>query len=299
MAQTPKTPFTASEMMKLKRLSEPSVAPDGSAVIYTVGEVDVEKNSQARQLWISPLAGGAARQVTTEGRNTSAQFSPDSKKIAFISTRSGSAQIWVMDALGGNARQLTRLATEAGGVIWSGDGSTLVFTSDVYPECNADDACNQKRLDDEAKSKVKARTYTSLLYRHWTEWRGKRVKHLMAVPADGGAVRDLTKGLKYDVPPFSLGGGGDYAVSPDGKEVCYAANLDADQALSTNWELYTVPIEGLPEGQEPVKISNSPGADASPKYSPDGKWLAWRMQVRPGYESDRWRLVVLERETGI
>ncbi len=297
-AQAQKTPFTAAEMMKLKRISEPSVAPDGSAVIYTVGEVDVEKNAQARQLWISPLAGGAARQATSEGRNTGARFSPDSKKIAWISTRGGSAQVWVMDALGGNAKQVTKLATEADGVIWSGDGATLVFTSEVYPECNADDGCNQKKLDAEAKSKVKARAYTSLLYRHWTEWRGKRVKHLMAVAAEGGAVRDLTPGYKYSVPPFSLSGGGDYAVSPDGKEVCYAADLDEDQALSTNWELYTVPIEGPSEGQEALKISSSPGADAAPQYSPDGKWLAWRMQVRAGYESDRWRLVVLERETG-
>jgi dipeptidyl aminopeptidase/acylaminoacyl peptidase len=297
-AQAQKIPFTAAEMMKLKRISEPSVAPDGSAVVYTVGEVDVEKNTQARQLWISPLGGGAPRQVTQEGRNTGARFSPDAKKIAYISTRSGPAQVWVMDALGGNAKQVTKLPTGADGVIWAGDGSTLVFTSEVYPECNADDACNQKRLDAEARSKVKARTYTSLLYRHWTEWRGKRVKHLMAVAAEGGAVRDLTPGMKYDVPPFSLSGGGDYAVSPDGKEVCYAAKLDEDQALSTNWDLYTVPIEGPSEGKEAQKISNSPGADAGPQYSPDGKWLAWRMQVRAGYESDRWRLVVLERETG-
>ncbi|MBI4892735.1 MAG: S9 family peptidase [Acidobacteria bacterium] len=292
-----KIPFTAVEMMKLKRISEPSLAPDGSAVVYTVGEVDVEKNAQARQLWMSPVSGGAPRQVTTEGRNTSARFSPDAKKIAWISTKGGSAQVWVMDALGTNPKQITKLSTEADGVIWSGDGAKLVFTSEVYPECNADDACNQKKLDAEAKSKVKARTYTSLLYRHWTEWKSKRVKHLMAVSADGGAVKDLTPGFKYDVPPFSFGGG-NYTVSADGKEVCYAANLEADQAMSTNWELYTVPIDGPADGKEAVKVSNSPGADASPAYSPDGKWLAWRMQVRAGYESDRWRLVVLERETG-
>jgi len=289
-----KTPFTAEEMMKVRRISEPSVSPDGSAVVFTVGVVDIEKNSQARQLWLVPLAGGTPRQVTTEARNTSARFSPDSKKIAWISTKSGTAQVWIMDQFGADARQITRLSTEADGVIWSGDGKTLVFTSDVYPECNADDACNARKLDAESKSKVKARTYTTLLYRHWTEWRGKRVKHLMAVSADGGTVKDLTPGSKFDVPPYSLGGGGNYAVSPDGKEVCYAANLDEDQATSTNWELYTIPIEG----GEPKKISASLGADSSPLYSPDGKWIAWRMQVRPGYESDRWRLVVMERETG-
>ena len=143
---------------------------------------------------------------------------------------------------------------------------------------HADDACNAKKIDEAEKSKVKARIYTSLLYRHWTEWRGKRVKHLLSSPLDGGKPRDLTPGSKFDVPPFSLGGGGNYAVSPDGKEVCYAANLDDDQATSTNWELYTVPIEG----GEAKKISTSPGADAARYTPPTASGIAWRMQVRAG-----------------
>lgn len=297
-AQAQKAPFTAAEMLKLKRISEPNVAPDGHAVVFTVGEVDVDKNTQDRQLWVVTPNGTGLRKITTDGRNTGARFSPDSKSIAFISTRGGSGQIWIMDADGRNARQVTRLSSEADGVIWAPDGKSLIFTSEVYPECNADDACNAKLIAAEEKNKVKARTYTSLLYRHWTSWRGKRVKHLMTAQIDGGAVKDLTPGFKYDVPPFSLGGGGDYAISPDGKEVCYAANLDEDQATSTNWELYTIPIEGPSDGVEAKKISTSPGADASPQYSPDGKWIAWRMQVRAGYESDRWRLVVMERESG-
>jgi dipeptidyl aminopeptidase/acylaminoacyl peptidase len=288
-----KSPFTAEAMMKLGRISEPSVAPDGQAVAFTLGQIDIEKNVQNRQVWSVPLSGGSPRALTTEGRNTGAVFAPDSRHIAFLSTRGGTQQIWIMDPDGRNARQVTRLSTEADGVIWSPDGKALVFTSAVYPDCNADDACNSKRLEAEKADKVKARIYTTLLYRHWTEWRNRRVKHLMTVPADGGAVRDLTPGFRYDVPPFSISGGGDYAVSPDGKEVCYAVNLDENQATSTNWDLYTVPIEG----GEAKKISTSPGADASPKYSPDGKWLAWRMQVRAGYESDRWRLVVMNRET--
>jgi dipeptidyl aminopeptidase/acylaminoacyl peptidase len=289
----PKAPFTAAEMMKLKRVSEPSVAPDGHAVVFTVGVVDVEKNTQTRQLWSVGLNGVGPRPLTTEGRNTGARFSPDSKRIAWISTRSGSAQIWVMNSDGSGAKQITKMSTEADGVIWAGDGKNLVFTSEVYPECNADDACNSKKIAAAEKNKVKARSYTSLLYRHWTEWRGPRVKHLMVVAAEGGAVRDLTLDSRIDVPPFSFGGG-NYAVSPDGQEVCYAANFDEDQALSTNWELYVVPIMG----GEPKKVSTSVGADASPAYSPDGKLLAWRMQTRAGYEGDRWRLVVMDRESG-
>ena len=286
-----KQSFTAAEMLKLKRVSEPTLAPDGRAVVFTLGVVDVEKNTQLRQLWSVGLDGSAPRQLTRDGRNMSARFSPDSKHLAFLSDRGGSTQIWIMDADGGNPRQVTKLASEADEPVWSGDGKNIVFTSEVYPDCNADDECNARRIDAESKSKVKARTYTSLLYRHWTQWQSKRVKHIMVAPADGGKVRDLTPGAKFSIPPFSFGSG-NFAVSPDGTEVCYAANLDEEQATSTNWELYTVPIEG----GEAKKISSSPGADASPQYSPDGKWIAWRMQVRPGYESDRWRLVTYERE---
>jgi dipeptidyl aminopeptidase/acylaminoacyl peptidase len=289
-----KAPFTAEALLKIKRIADPQISPDGQWVAFSVTSIEVEKNTRPRQVWIVPLAGGAAREITTDGNNDTARWAPDSKRLAFVSTRGGSSQIWTMNPDGSGARQVTKLASEASGVKWSPDGRWLIFVSEVYPNCNADDACNANRIQAETNSKVKARTYTTLLYRHWTEWRGERRKHLMVVAPEGGLVRDLTPGLKFDVPPFSLEGGDDYEISPDGKEVAYAADLDEDQALSTNWEIYSVPIEG----GEAKKISTSPGADAGPKYSPDGKWIAWRMQERAGYESDRWRLAVYNRESG-
>ncbi len=96
------------------------------------------------------------------------------------------------------------------------------------------------------------------------------------------------------MPPFSLGGPDDYDISPDGQEVCYAMNADPVPATSTNSDLYAVSIAG----GAARKITTNPGADSSPRYSPDGKYLAWRAQFRAGYESDRWRLMVLERATG-
>ncbi|MGC8795180.1 MAG: prolyl oligopeptidase family serine peptidase, partial [Bryobacteraceae bacterium] len=225
--------------------------------------------------------------------NERPRWSPDSKTIAFVSDRSGSAQIWLMNADGSQPRPLTRLPTEAGGVLFSPDGRRLLFTSEVYPECGADEACNQKKLDEEKASPVKARIYTTLLYRHWDRWQGKRRSHLFSIPVEGGKAVDLTPGDR-DVPPFSLGGPDDYAISPDGAEVCYAMVSDAEPAVSTNSDLYAVPITG---GQ-PLRITSNPAADNSPAYSPDGKYLAFRMQTRPGYESDRWRLAVLERATG-
>ena len=289
-----KRPFDVNALMELKRIGDPQISPDGHWVAFTVQSVDVAANKKPQQVWVVPLAAGAPRQITHDGENNRRpRWSPDSKRIAYVSDRSGASQIWLMDPDGSNPKQATSFAAEADGVLFSGDGKNLLFTSAVYPECGADDACNKKNLDAEKDNPVKARIYTELLYRHWTTWQSKRRSHLFSMPVTGGAPKDLTPGTR-DVPPFSLDGIGDYEISPDGTEVCYAMNADAVPATSTNSDLYVVPIGG---GQS-RKITATPGADATPRYSPDGKYLAWRAQFRAGNEADRWRLMVLERASG-
>ncbi|HEY9140687.1 MAG TPA: S9 family peptidase [Bryobacteraceae bacterium] len=293
-----KRPFDANALMELKRISDPQISPDGKTVAFTVQSVDLAANRKPQQVWTVPLEGGAPQQITHNGDNNSRpRWSPDGKRIAYISDRGGSSQIWLMDADGGNAKQITSLATEADAEIFSPDGKYLVFVSTVYPECGADDACNKKNLDADAANPVKARVYTELLYRHWAAWSSRRRSHLLMVPAGGGAIRDLTPGDR-DVPPFSLGGPDDYDISADGAEICYAENLDPVPAVSTNTDLYVLRVTGGAEPQQAVKITSNPAADATPRYSPDGKYLAWRAQARAGYESDRWRLMLLERSTG-
>jgi dipeptidyl aminopeptidase/acylaminoacyl peptidase len=286
-------PFDVDALLKLYRVSDPQVSPNGRMVAFTVSTVDLAANTKPENIYVVPITGGQPAKITAAGTvNERPRWSADSKSIAFVSNRGGSSQVWLMAPDGSGARQVTSLATEAGGVLYSPDGKNLVFTSEVFPDC-PDDACNKTRLDAEQESKVHARIYTSLLYRHWTEWRTKRRSHLFVVPVEGGAPMDLTPGDR-DVPPFSLGGQDDYAVSPDGLELCYVMNADPEPATSTNTDLWVVPIAG---GQ-PQKITSNPAADNSPAYSPDRRYLAWRAQARPGYESDRWRLMVLERATG-
>jgi dipeptidyl aminopeptidase/acylaminoacyl peptidase len=286
-----KQPFDVRALMQLARISDPQLSPDGRLVAFTVQTVDLEKNTKPKQIYIVPLVGGGPRTIAEDAERP--RWSPDSKKIAFVSNRGEVSQIWLMDADGANPKPVTSLSTGAGGVLYSPDGKNLVFTSEVFPECGADDNCNRQKLDAEKNNKVKARTATGLLYRHWTTWQGARRSHLLTVPVSGGAVKDLTPGTR-DVPPFSLGGPDDYAISPDGTEVCYAMNSDDVPAVSTNSDLYAVSITGGPS----KKITGNPAADNSPQYSPDGKYLAYRAQVRAGYESDRWRLMLLERATG-
>jgi dipeptidyl aminopeptidase/acylaminoacyl peptidase len=289
-----KQPFTVDTMLKLARINEPVLSPDGTQVAFTVQKVDLDKNTKPSQVYVVPVLGGAPRQLTTTGdTNERPRWSPDSKQIFFTSNRSGSSQIWVMNADGSNARQITRFAAEAGGILLSPDGKKIVFLSSVYPDCGADDACNQRKIDEESRSKVKARIYTSLLFRHWNQWQGARRQHLMVIDSDGSNLKELTPGPR-DVPPFSLGGPDDYAISPDSNEVAFAMNVDPDPATSTNSDIYVVPIGG----GDVKKITTGPGSDNTPLYSPDGKFLAFRSQARAGYESDRWRLMELDRTTG-
>jgi dipeptidyl aminopeptidase/acylaminoacyl peptidase len=289
-----KRPFDVETMLKLSRISEPALSPDGKLVAFTVQTVDLDKNTRPKQIYVIPLDGGVPRQITRDGTNNERpRWSPDSKQLYFVSNRGGSAQIWVMNPDGANARQITRLSTEAGGILVSPDGTKIVFQSNVYPECGADDACNQKRLDADAKNPVKARVYTSLLYRHWTEWQTNRRQHLLVIDTDGTGVKDLTPGA-HDAPPFSLGGPDGYAISPDSAELAFTVNMDAQPATSTNSDIYTVPLAG----GDAKKITIGPGGDDAPLYSPDGKYLAFRSQQRAGYESDRFRLMALERATG-
>jgi dipeptidyl aminopeptidase/acylaminoacyl peptidase len=289
-----KQPFDVETMLKLARMSEPMLSPNGRLVAFTVETVDFDKNIKPKQIYVVPVDGGLPRQVTREGTdNERPRWSPDSRQIYFVSDRGGSSQVWCMDADGSHARQITRFATEAGGILVSPDGQRIVFLSSVYPDCGPDDACNSEKLDADAKSKVKARIYTSLLYRHWSEWQSRRRKHLMVVNVDGTSLKDLTPGPR-EVPPFSLGGQDDYAISPDSAEVAFVINTDAEPATSTNSDIYSVPIDG----GDAKRITTGLAADNTPLYSPDGKFLAFRSQVRPGYESDRWRLMVLDRASG-
>jgi len=285
--------FDVDALLRIARIADPQLSPDGRTVAFTVQIIDLENNRKPRHIYTVPITGGTPRRITDAGNlNDRPRWSPDGKRLAFVSDRGGSAQLWIMNPDGAGARQVTNLSTEAGGVLYSPDGKNLLFTSEVYPDC-PDEACNKQRLEAEKNSKVKARAYTRLLYRHWDHWQSPRRSHLFVVPVQGGAPKDLTPGDR-DVPPFSLGGGDDYSISPDGQEVCFVVNADAELAASTNSDLFVVAIGG----GEIRKITLNPGADNSPAYSPDGKYLAFRTQLRAGYESDRWRLAVLERATG-
>jgi dipeptidyl aminopeptidase/acylaminoacyl peptidase len=295
-----KHPFTFEDMMQLKRVGEPTVSPDSKWVAFSAVDVNLDENTKTPHLWIVATGGGEAKRLTATGGAGEGRlrFSPDGKQVIFESDHGGGTQIWLQSfdttagSLTGEAKKVTSISTEASGGTWSPDGNSVIFVSSVYPDCR-DDACNKQRDEERTKSKVKAMTFDHLMFRHWTHYDNGKRSHLFVVPIEGGVARDLTPG-NYDVPPFSLGGQDQYGFSPDSKEVAYTCNTDEVQAISTNSDIFFVPVTG----GAAKRITTNPGSDTTPLYSPDGKYVAYRSQLRGGYESDRFRLMLYERASG-
>ncbi|HEY6338383.1 MAG TPA: S9 family peptidase [Candidatus Sulfotelmatobacter sp.] len=384
-----KHPFTFEDMMKLKRVGDPQISPDGKWVIFSVVDVDLAANTKTPHVWIVPTAGGQEREIIADQDADRPRWAPDGKRFAFLSTKEGGSQVWIADFDGtaGTAKgnyKFTSISSEASGELWSPDGKNILFTSDVYPECDGapepEADCNEKKAKEAEQSKVKAQIFDRLLYRHWNAYKEGKRSHIFVAcvgtaasalrpgeagqgsdggdkgsrasldrTAEGGCPhmsipRDLTPG-DYDAPVFSLGGQDDYAFSPDGQEICYTSNHDKNPAASTNNDLWIVPVNAgtdhvgtaasavrsgeagqgsAADAKVELRSTRQPGAavatqndyvaevlahtknitadnpasDSTPLYSPDGKYIAYRAQQRPGYESDRFRLMLYDRKTG-
>lgn len=283
--------YTVEDLLKVRRVGDPQVSPDGKQVAFTIGDVHFDANRVVTQIYVTSIAGGGMKQLTNgDASSTSPRWSPDGKKIAYTT----GSQIRVMDSDGDNKDQVTKISTGAASPVWSPDGKWIAFTSDVYPDCNNDE-CNKKRDEQAEANKVKAHIVTRLLYKHWDEWRDVKRTHVFVVSSQGGTARELTSG-DFDSPPYAAASGVDYAFSPDSSEIAFLRNPDKVEAISTNSDIFVMPLSG--GAPRNITVRNR-GYDAGPVYTRDGKFILYRSQATAGFEADRWRLMAYNRATGV
>lgn len=283
-------PLQVDDLFKVKRVTDPQLSASG-ALAYQVGTVDFGANKTVTRIWYKPAGGEAKELDLGAGSQSRPRLSPDGRQLAYQS----GGQVWIVDLGSREKRQLTKLSGGAEGQTWSPDGKWIAFLSTTVP--SGSEAENAAYLKAKEASKVSGRLYTTLSYRHWNEWKDpQQVSHLFVVPADGSAApRDLTAGFTTDVPNYADVSAGDgYAWAPDSKALAFDSAPEQTKATSTNGEVYEVALAGGPA----KRLSDNKAMDNSPRYSPDGKYLAWRAQRRPGFEADKWEIWVMDRATG-
>ena len=301
LAQGASHPFSVDDLVRLRRVSEPALSPDGKTVVFTVRETDMDANRGRTDLWALDLVTKNAqpRRITSHPENDSeAQWSRDGKWIYFLSARSGSDQVWRLDSAGGEAQPVTRLPLDVGSFRISPDGARLAVSMEVYPDC-ADVSCTAERVRTQQKDKATGQVNERLFVRHWDTWNDQRQSRLFLINLNetNAAPTAVAPGLDADVPSKPFGDCADYTFSPDGQRLVFSARVKGkNEAWSTNFDLFEVALSDPTQTRNLTE--NNPAWDAQPVFSPDGRTLAWRAMAKPGFEADRFRVVVRDLNSG-
>jgi dipeptidyl aminopeptidase/acylaminoacyl peptidase len=292
-------PFTARDLHSMQRISEIQASPKGDRIAFVVRTTDFDANRGRFDIWTVATNGGDAAPLTThQGTDNNPRWSTDGKSLYFLSNRSGSTQVWRIPVPGADkdAIQVTDLPLDVSNLTLSPDGSRIAFSLEVYPDCDGI-ACTKERLAKKERTKAKGMVFEGGFVRHWDTWfEGLRSHLFVASLSEGkaGEPVDVTRGLEADVPSKPFGGPEEYTFTPDGKSLVFAMRLageeNREEPWSTNFDLYQVPVDG--SGAPRNLTSANPAWDSLPAFSPDGKTLAYLAMRRPGFEADRFRIMI-------
>jgi dipeptidyl aminopeptidase/acylaminoacyl peptidase len=288
--------MTIDDLITAVRVTEPALSPNGRSVAFVRTTTDLKTGRRNPDLWFVPADGSAPPRLLLGGAapESSPVYSPDGKRLAFISAHDGPAQVFTATTLGTEVTQLTKLSAGVQTpLVFSPDGRYVAFVSDVYPEC-ADEACNARRAEEAAKNPVKAHKVTRLLYRHWSDWRENVRHHVFVTEIATRETRDLTPG-DFDSPPFFYEDSA-LAFSPDSTQVAFVSNREGNdvESWTTNQDVWLVPVAG----GAARRLTANKAADVQPVWMADGTQIVLRGQRRPNFESDRWYLDVVDVVSG-
>ena len=284
-------PFTAHDLVTMRRVSDPQVSPDGEGVIFTLRTTDLEADRGRTDLWWVGVDGAALRRMTThEASDYHPRWAPDGNAVFFLSSRSGSSQVWRLPVAGGEAELITDLPLDVGGFALSPDGSRLAVGLEVFPDC-ADLSCTVDRLAQRKAAPTTGRVFDRLFVRHWDTWKDGRRSHVFVVPVAGGEPVDVMRGMDADAPAKPFGGFEEITFTPDGSGVVFTArDVGVEEAWSTDFDLYHAPVDG---STPPRCLTEANEAwDTQPVFSPDGTTLAWLAMERPRFEADRFQIML-------
>jgi len=294
-------PFTVQDLVRLERISEPAVSPDGKRVAFTLRTTDMDANNGRTAIWLVETKRNATplRLSDLSASSSSAEWSADGRFVYYLSNRSGTSQVWRI-APGGEPVQISSLPLDVGSFRISPKGDRLLASVEVFGDCPTL-SCTRQRLDAAAHAPAHGQLYDRIFVRHWDTWSDGRRSQLFSIALDAagfasGPPVNLTAGLDGDVPEKPFGGTETYAISPDGLQVAFSIRAVAvGEPWSTNFDIYLVPAAG---GTARNLTADNPAWDAEPRFSPDGSTLAYTAMERPGYESDRLHLVLYDLRSG-
>jgi len=289
-----KRAITIEDLYKTAYVGSPTLSDDGKKVLFTVTKNNLREAKSNTDIYLVNSDGTNLKQLTN---NPAADYNPIWEKggnsIYFVSTRDGSPQLYKLPLDGGEPVKITDCRLGISSPKLSADGKKIIFQAKVFPECGADPDCNDDIYDKMINGPIQAHLADSLFIRHWTEYEDGQYTHVMYLDLTNGKVTDLTPGY-FNSPTFSAGGSDHYVFSPGYSEVAFDSKRVANPESSTNSDVWTVSLDG--NNLTNITKSNE-GYDGNPKYSPDGKFIAYLTQKTPGYESDRFKLALFDRET--
>jgi dipeptidyl aminopeptidase/acylaminoacyl peptidase len=289
--------FSVEDLVRMDRISGPQTSPDGEWVVFVKRHTDMDADRGRTDLWLMGTDGEGIRQLTSDpAGDSSPVWSPDSQSVYFLSSRSESSQVWRIPSTGGEAQQVTDSPLDVTGFLLSPGGEQLALTLEVFPDCPTLE-CTVELLEERETSPASGHLYDRIFARHWDSWKDGRRSHLFVMPSAGGEIRDLIPGMDADVPSKPFGGSEEVTFTADGKGLVFTMrDVGSAEPWSTDFDLYFVPVDG---SAPPRCLTESNDAwDSQPVFSPSGKTLAYLAMARPGFEADRFRIVLMSWPEG-